>query len=142
MVKTHTVRLTVENHSGFSMNYKGDWFDSGRLADTYSWPEVVTDGRHMDIMCYERDSALAGCSGYTEYEISGTVITFAFSNPLMGKNKLGVGVEGWDVWNEMNYHDYKEFTIEIPVCSSTLKFVCKCTGSTTNHATVNIFHLQ
>ncbi len=68
-------------------------------------------------------------------------ITFGFSNPSSGKNKLGVGIGGKAVWDEMSFHDYKEFTVQIPVCSVTLRFVCKCTGSTTNHATVNIYHM-
>lgn len=95
----------------------------------------------MDILSYEKDNSLGGCSGYTRYEMNGTIITFAFSNPSSGKNKLGVGVGGKIVWDEMSFHDYKEFNILIPVCSVTLKFVCKCTGSTTNHATVTICHL-
>ena len=141
MVKQHTVRLTVENQSGFTMNFKGDWYSSGRLADTYKWPQTIKDGRHMDILSYERDNSLSGCSGYTKYDINGTIITFAFSNPTSGKNKLGVGIGGKTVWDDMNFHDYREFTIQIPVCSVNLRFVCKCTGSTTNHATVTIYHM-
>lgn len=140
MVKRHVVRLTVENQSGFTMKFKGDWYDSGRLADTYRWPQTVRHDRHMDILSYERDNALSGCSGYTSYDINGTVITFGFSNPSSGKNKVGVGVGGKTVWDEMNFHDYKEFTVVIPVCSVSLRFVCRCTGSTTNHATISIYH--
>lgn len=140
MVKRHVVRLTVENQSGFTMKFKGDWYDSGRLADTYRWPQTIRHDRHMDILSYERDNALAGCSGYTSYDINGTVVTFGFSNPSSGKNKLGVGVGGKTVWDEMSFHDYKEFTVQIPVCSVTLRFICRCTGSTTNHATVSIYH--
>lgn len=139
MVKEHSVRLSVENRSGFAMIYKGDWYDSGRLADSYEWPQNVADGGNMDVLSYERDWALTGCSGYTSYDINGTIITFAFSNPLVGTNKLGVGVGGITVWEAMSNHDYNQFTVGIPVGSVTLLFVCKCTGSTTNHATVNIY---
>ena len=138
MVKSHNIRLIIENHSGFAMNYVNDWYDSGRLADTYSWPAKVQSGGRLDVLNYERDHAVAGCSGYANYEINGEVITFAFSNPSMGKNKLGVGIGGKIVWDEMGYNGYKQFTLEIPVRSTILKFVCKCTGSTTNHATVSI----
>ena len=138
MVKEHIVRLTVKNKSGFTMNFKRSWYDSGRLANSYSWPKTVEDGDQMDIMSYERDWALAGCSGYVDYEINGTVITFGFSNPSSGKNKLGIGTNGKAVWDNMEHHGYDPFVETLPISGVTLQFKCKCTGSTTNHATVDI----
>ncbi len=72
MVKNHNIKLTINNESRFEMTYVGDWFDSGRLADTYSWPQTIPKGDKPVTLCYEKDSSLAGCSGYVQYSMNGT----------------------------------------------------------------------
>ena len=140
MVKIHNIRLKITNTSGFRMTYRGDWYDSGRLADSYSWPASIPNGGDCDILSYERDYSLAGCSGYVQYEIGNTVVTIGFSNPSVGSNKLGVGTGGMSVWDDMHGHSYESFVVQIMVDSGKkqLDFNCKCTGSSTNVATVNI----
>ena len=52
------------------------------------------DGHSCNILSYKVDCGvhvLTGCSGYVAYEMGHTVVTFAFSNPTLGWNKLGVG---------------------------------------------------
>ena len=142
MVKIHNVRMIIENQSGFSMQYSSDWFDSGRLADTYSWPETVADGGKLDILCYEKDWSLAGCSGTVAYKMDDTEVTFAFSNPAVGKNKLGVGTSGRAVWDNMTNHDYSPFEVDILLGDTTLKCECQCTGGTTNLATVKLIRVE
>ena len=138
MVKTHNVRMIVENNSGFTMIFKNQWYDSGRLADTYIWPKTVENGGKIDILNYEKDWSLTGSSGAVGYEINDTIVTFAFSNPLVVTNKLGVGTTGILVWDEMDNHNYQPFVVNIVVSDVTLKCDCQCTGDTTNLATVNI----
>ena len=98
MVKQHNVHLMIENHSGVTMQSPSSWFDSGRLADGYQWPSSVPDGGKLDVLCYEKDWALAGCSGTVTYTMNHTQVTFGFSNPSAGTNKLGVGTSGREVW--------------------------------------------
>ena len=141
MVKEHNNLVKIYNGPNSSdMTYKGDWFDSGRVADGYSWPETIKPDEQSDVLCYEKDWALTGCSGYVTYRMFDTDITIAFSNPDVGTNKLGVGTNGKGVWDNMENHDYKPFTINID--SSTgkakLQFDCQCTGGTTNICTVKI----
>ena len=122
MVKIHNVRLIVD----------------GRPADSYNWPKTVENGEKLDILCYGRDWAVAGCSGYVVYKMNDTEITFAFSNPSVGTNKLGVGTSGRDVWDNMTSNNYAPFNHSIKVGKILLKFECKCTGEKLNLATVKI----
>lgn len=138
MVKDHNVKLEIRNNSGFDMTYKGDWYDSGRLADTYSWPKSIPSGDHATILSYESDWSAAGCSGYVTYAMGGEQVTIAFSNPSVGTNKLGVGTNGKGVWDHMGDHDYQPFVVQITINGARLNFNCKCTGSSTNTATVDI----
>lgn len=123
------------------MKFKGDWYHNGRLADTYKWPDVLKSNDKMDILSYEKDGSLAGCSGFTNYSINkDTMVTFAFSNPSIGLNKLEVGIGGRSVWDNMGNQNYDYFQRTIAVAGSeSVKFQCRCTGSTTNHATVDIY---
>ena len=121
------------------MTYVKDWYDSGRLADSYCWKQIIEPGDHADILNYERDWSSAGCSGYVTYEMLGMEITIAFSNPSSGHNKLGVGTSGKIVWDNMENHDYKEFPVNIDLRDgSTLIFTCHCTGGDTNSCDVKV----
>ena len=139
MVKTHNVRVKIVNKSGLPLTYKTAWYGSGRLADSYQWPYIEDNGE-ADILNYEVDYSMAGCSGYVQYEIGGTLISIAFSNPVMGWNKLGVGKGGMEVWDNMTDHDYNPFieTIQVNQENITLNFNCQCTGGTTNTCTISI----
>lgn len=141
MVKEHNISLTINNKSGFTMKYVKDWYDSGRLADKHSWPSEIRDGDHCDnILNYERDWAMAGCSGYVQYKMGDTHVDIAFSNPAAGGNKLGVGLAAGDheVWDKMTGHSYKPFVEKIVIGNVTLFFNCECSGGTTNTAKVTI----
>ena len=142
MVKIHNVRLIVENESGITMQFASDWFDSGRLADTFTWPKTVENAGKLDVLCYEKDWSLAGCSGTVDYKMNDTEVTFAFSNPDVGTNKLGVGTSGRAVWDNMTNHDYSPFEIDILIGDVPLRCQCQCTGGTTNLATVKIIRVD
>ena len=109
------------------MTYKSDWYDSGRLADDFSWPKSIPNEDHETILSYEKDWSWAGCSGYVTYEMGGVQVTIAFSNPSVGSNKLGVGTNGKGVWDDMDDQDYKQFVVPITINGETLNFNCKCT---------------
>ena len=53
MVKKHSIKLKITNNTGHSMRYHGKWFDSGRVADGFQWPDLIQDGGHETILCYE-----------------------------------------------------------------------------------------
>lgn len=147
MPKSHTVKLKIVNNTGFKMKPSGDWFDSGRLADDYSWPEV-SDKDHETVVCYERDWAMAGCSGLVVYNlIDGNQevgsMTIAFSNPDMGNNKVGVGA-GTDrssdnqIWSDMGDHGYNPFTQDFSTGGRSFVATCECSGGSTNNASVTL----
>ncbi len=138
MVKEHNIKLTINNESRFEMTKVGDWFDSGRLADTYNWPQTIAEGDKAVTLCYESDWSLAGCSGYVQYSMNGTDVTIAFSNPAVGTNKLGVGTNGKSVYEGMSDGDYKQFSIRCKVGDSAVYFNCQCSGGDTNVATVTV----
>lgn len=93
MVKKHTVKLDIRNNTPFPMMYHNMYFGSGRVADHFSWPKVINKNENHTVVCYERDWALSGCSGYVQYVMNGNIVTIAFSNPSAGTNKVGVGVQ-------------------------------------------------
>ena len=134
MVKEHNVKVKIINNTRFGMRYFSQWYDSGRPADGFSWPQFIRSGETSVVLNYERDWALAGCSGYVTYEVDGTNITIGFSNPSVGTNKLGVGTQGKGVWDTMSSHDYQPFEsfVRTRNSSAVLLFNLKCTGGSTN----------
>lgn len=133
MVKTHNCLVKIVNNSKSKMTYMKDWYDSGRLADSFCWPKVIEPGHKAKILNYERDWSWAGCSGYVTYEMLGKEITIAFSNPSSGHNKLGVGTGGKIVWDNMESHGYHTFPVNIDLSNgNTLIFTCQCSKGTTN----------
>ena len=140
MVKDKNCLVKIKNFSGMTMKFSHSWYDAGRLADGFEWPASIKDGDHAEVLSYERDWSLAGCSGYVTYIMGQTMVTIAFSNPSIGYNKLGVGISthGKDVWDEMGDHNYQPFNVILPVDGKNLIFYCQCTGSSTNNSTVEI----
>ena len=135
------MKIQIHNQSGKEMTFENDWFESGRLGDDNpQWPQKIRSGENVTILCYERNWALlAGCSGHVTYSMGGTQVTIAFSNPLIGTNKLGVGADGQNVWELMGNHGYQPFVIYIILADKTpLTFNCECTGGTTNFCDVKI----
>ena len=138
MVKTHNCLVEIENKTIFRMTYVRDWYGSGRVADGFKWTDVAPDG-HLIVNNYERDSALAGCSGYVTYQIGGTEFSIAFSNPSVGKNKLGVGLDGRGTWENMTYHNYEPFIEYVNLGGGVILVCnCECTGGDINNCFVKV----
>lgn len=138
-VKDHNILVKITNNSSIPMKYLREWYDSGRVADGFSWPAVIDRDHPAQVLNYERDWALAGCSGYVEYYMSSTPVTIAFSNPSVGTNKLGVGIGGKSVWDGMDDHNYNPFVVQLTIADKVVHFNCICTGGSTNSAGVTIF---
>ncbi|XP_078352567.1 uncharacterized protein LOC144637307 [Oculina patagonica] len=140
MVKLHNCLVKIDNGTTSDMKYVVDWYDSGRLADGFSWPEIINPGQQSTVLNYEKDWSPAGCSGYVTYNMLDTDITIAFSNPDVGHNKLGVGTGGKSVWDNMVDHDYKRFTVNIESSDgeTMMQFHCQCTSGETNTCTVDV----
>ena len=141
MVKTHNCLVKIYNGRNSSdMTYVTDWYEHGRLAEGFEWPTTIKPGQEINVLSYEVDWSWIGSSGYVTYNMFDTDITFAFSNPLAGDNKLGVGTGGKNVWDYMCSHDYEEFTVNVDASNrrAKLQFDCRCTVGTTNVCTVNI----
>ena len=138
MVKQHNVLVKISNESGIPMEYVGDWYDSGRVADGFSWRNIRPTNDHSVVLNYEKDNSWTGCSGYVQFMMSGVLVTIAFSNPVMGVNKLDVGTGGMGVYDNMDNHDNNPFVQQIPIGDGVVFFNLKCTGGSTNAATVDI----
>ena len=138
MVKLHSIHLMIDNHSGAPMEHSEAWFDSGRVADGFAWPSSVPDGAKLDVLCYERHWSAAGCSGTVTYIMNHTSVTFGFSNPSVGTNKLGVGISGRRVWENMESHGYSPFDVSLSIGGRAVTCHCRCSGGETNVATVEI----
>ena len=138
MVKAHNCLLKITNDSGMNMHFCRYWFDSGRVADGFDWAPVIKNDSRSDILCYEKDWSLAGCSGYVTYKMGSTEVTIGFSNPIVGYSKLDVGTGGSTVWDNMTDHDYRNFNVFLTVSGVSLVFHCRCTCGTTSTCTVEI----
>ena len=137
MVKHHNCLVNIQNNTTSPMTYQLEWYDSGRVADGFSWPSTIAPGEHVEILSYEKDNSAAGCSGYVTYSMEGGSLTIAFSNPEAGHDKLGVGNDGKSVWDHMSNHGYKSFTVTVPLRPKrTLSCLCQCTGGHTNTCSV------
>ena len=67
-------------------------------------------------------------------------MAIAFSNPLIGTNKIGVGLhDGQKVWDDMNNHDYKPFEVQLTIGGKNLIFSCSCTEGNVDTVKVTIF---
>lgn len=138
MAKTHVVKLEIKNTTGYKMSDPKSWFDSGRLADGWEFPDPILPGQTKTVEMYEKDWVLAGCSGYVEYSINKGTIAIAYSNPSSGSNKLGIGVKGKDVWKYMSNHDYGPFTVDFEINKLKFKAKLECSGGSVNKASVKI----
>ena len=140
MGKKHSVILTITNKSGHNMTYTTDWFYSGRVSNGFNWPQRIPNGAvDVKVPCYERDGSMAGCSGYVTYDLFGTDITIAFSNPAVGNNTLGVGTTGKSMWEEKGCQNYGPFEVNITLHDGTKLLVrCDCSGGETNLCNVQI----
>lgn len=138
MPKEHVVKLTIKNHTKFDLKGPTSWFDSGRVADGWNIPKQIPAGTEAIVEMYERDDALAGCSGYINYVINDGIVTFAFSNPSVGSNKVGCGVNDRKVWDKMDDHSYKPFAQRFSI--NEVKFVANesCSGGKVNKANVEL----
>ena len=139
MVKTHNCRVKIENKTMFDMTYVREWYDSGRVADGFAWTDVAPGG-HLIVNNYERDSSLlTGCSGYVTYQMIDTEFSIAFSNPYMGTNKLGVGLDGKSTWDDMSNHNYERFVEDVDLGRGVrLLCICQCTGGDENKCSVEV----
>ena len=138
MAKTHRIKLTIINNTDLELNGPNAWYNSGRIALGSHWPESIpANGGRVEVDLYENiDTVATGCSGYVNYLWGGQPITFAFSNPFFGTNKLGVGTGGKSVWDNMGDHDYKQFTENFTINDIKLKAVAMATAGGTNLAKV------
>ena len=141
MVKTHNCLVIINNGTKSDFTYVQDWYDSGRLADGSNWPATIKPSQQTTVKSYESDWAImTGSSGYVTYKIFDTDITIAFSNPVVGTNKLGVGTGGKSVWDDMDNHSYHKFTVRIDSRDkkAILQFDCLCTEGSVNTCTVDV----
>ena len=142
---SHGIQLVIANNTKCSFNRPEEWFNSGGIASGSSIPNTINPGdKHVIDM--EGSGFLKGCSGYISYWIaipeSNDILdrfSIAFSNPASGTNKLGVGIDGNKVWNDMSNHDYKPFDIRISYPGYSLLAKMLCTGGSTNRATVELY---
>lgn len=138
MAKSHVVKLTIKNHTGYKLSDPKPWFDSGRVADGWKFPSDILPGQEGIVEMYEKDWSQTGCSGYVDYTLNGGTVTIAYSNPYWGKNKLGIGTDEKKVWDNMSDHDYGPFSKDFTINSIKFKANMQCSGGDVNNANVNL----
>ena len=57
MVKKHVVILDIQNKTPYDLTFSSDWYDSGRVADGYSYPEHINSNDPVKVESYEKDNA-------------------------------------------------------------------------------------
>ena len=96
------VIITMTNDTPYDWTYKSDWFDSGGSVGTP--PAIIKANTECTIKFEKTWGSSAGTSGTISYNVNGQVMTFAFSNPYVGSNKIGVGTDGHKAWENMSSH--------------------------------------
>lgn len=136
----HDIQLTLTNNSGMDWIFEKFWFQIGRLAPGSSWPETILSGDQHTIKAVGIPEGILGsCSGFVEYAIGGQIATFAFSNPLKGDNKLGVGMGDPNyIWENMGNHDYQPYVLSIEIDGKPFNVMTQCSGGSINYAGVTI----
>ena len=71
--------------------------------------------------------------------MTGTEFSIAFSNQSIGTNKLGVGQDGENTWEEMSNHNYEKFVQGVDLGDSViLVCFCQCIDGDTNNCLVEL----
>ena len=126
--------LTINNNSGFTMTYVREWYKYGSRAPGQEWPIRIENGQTVQVISIA--PSLGSVSGFVIYATGSEEVTYAFSAPSVGDNKLGVGTGGKEVWENMESHDYKPFRVILTLGSTKVYFDCLATGGGVNNAQV------
>lgn len=131
----HHINLTINNSTTKVLYLDEVWFWKGNLDGSQVFPKTIVAGATTTV----KSKGSSHCSGYVSYITGNSRITIGFSNPSSGRNKLGIGLTGIKVWDDMTDHGYKLFTEILQLNdSSVITCQCKCTGTDTNVATVTL----
>ncbi|CAF1289565.1 unnamed protein product [Didymodactylos carnosus] len=149
MPKTNIVYLVIDNRTRFELGYIFNVLQSGQLADDSRWPREILPGSKEIIQLCEKDGTLnvSGCSGFVNYSLDDELLTIAFENPSIGKNKLTAnksraGQGGVDVWETMDDYGYQDHLVKFHSRENSFLITTNCTGSSQNQATVVIEQIQ
>lgn len=117
MAASHEILLVISNSTAMRMKYVSSQFDSGRLAESEQWPNLIDpDGHQYKIVCTDKNHAIAGASGSVTYSFHGVQVTIGFSNPLIGSNKFSVVTGGHsDAMNALDDYDYNSHSVDITI---------------------------
>lgn len=116
-------------------------------------PISILNG-YASTVSFQENDYLKGCSGYIVYAgiKTGNLLFIDFSNPAVGKNKLGVddlypttdtteiSANGINLWDAMSDHSYEPFTQNLYYFKGSPKANCQCSGGKTNEATVHLIN--
>lgn len=140
----HKAQLSITNNTKYTLTYQYGWFAAGGpQGPPYSFPATIAPNSGPSISNWESGYQGTTLSGYAIYMATpGNIpITFAFSNPAIGTNKLGVGIASGNgqggnnsVYENMSSHDYNPFQEFFSVFVAN----CSCTDGDLNYAKVSL----
>src|SRR5262249_31074690 len=127
--------LDAEMHNLSSRVY---WWDSKPEAwgRPLAWKDTPGENS-TQVLWFE-----GNCSGYGIFTLGRGEFTVAFSAPLVGSNKLGVGIGGQAIWDRMDDHNYEVFTEHFDVAGRKIRARCRCTGGEVNAADVVLSYAE
>ncbi|MCU7882002.1 MAG: hypothetical protein KZQ66_16245 [Candidatus Thiodiazotropha sp. (ex Lucinoma aequizonata)] len=139
----HFVNLHIINNTDIEFTTPADpWFDSGRMDDNQD-TTIPKQGK-VTIPFYPDGAGVSGYLTWLAYDDVSVSLCIAFSNPLIGHNKLDIAViddratTGKELWDDMDHHDYQSFDKDLNIGGGRLKAHCICTGGGTNDATITL----
>merc|ERR1740129_2702768 len=100
------VQVVVDNRSGVSFRFGGEWFDSGGWEEGPSRVAKI-ECNWEQTLCFGNNSWVTGCSGYVYFNSPGHTRTLllAFYNPLMGSACFSARAAGVvparELWNHI-----------------------------------------
>ena len=132
--------VEIENQSSRRLVFRHDWYNHGYVEES-GWPKVIANGETVVVRSYQRMFSVMGVSGTVTYEVegTGTPLTFAFSCPSLGGNKLNAGTGGQRVWDEMTSGGYEPFAVVVKTGGPTLNVALQASYGTANACKVKVY---
>ncbi|MCU7850501.1 MAG: hypothetical protein KZQ89_21500 [Candidatus Thiodiazotropha sp. (ex Lucinoma kastoroae)] len=139
----HFVNIHIINNTDIEFTTPADpWLDSGRMDDNQD--TTIPKLGKVTTRFYPDGAGVSGYMTWLAGEDVSLSLCIAFSNPLMGHNKLDIAVindiftTGKELWDAMDNHDYQFFDKDLSIGGGLLKAHCICSGGGTNDATITL----
>eukprot|EP00117_Sycon_ciliatum_P039135 scpid71300/ scgid28968/ len=131
---SHPVQVTIENNSGFSMNFDGDYYVHGKVEDDAEWPRLIDCGGKIAVLSFGTDQPTedGSCAGYVSYSMGPGTLTIAFTCDDK-ENKVAAGTNpAMSIFHSQSSFKYQPYTQPFKFGDQTVEVTISCTKGQAN----------